>query len=489
MRCWSRRRIPDHLKKSEQPLRSLIPISHGTSISEPPASLKPTQSRILIVPAGPPIDEDERIPRQSYGLSTVLYFCGAVLQCCSSLAAAPKILALFFPEQARQGFIPHATTGRMWLLRLGYFKLHAPLEQADDWVLLADHAVEIGKHRFLGVVGIRLAHLPPPGECLKLSDLTPVALLPVESSTQAIVHQQLEAIVAATDIVPAAILSDEGSDLSGGIDRFCQAHPEATRYRDLPHMAARLLKKRLAKNDRWQAFIKQSTQTKFETTQTELAFLVPPRLRSKARYMNLRKMLRWAENALAVLDDPSLATPSLCTVARLHAKFAWLREYREDLAVWSSWLALTDVTLDLVRRQGYCTSTVADVKQALTAISDTPEKEILKQELLEIVNAESQKAGAGTRMPGSTEILESSFGKLKELEGSQSKSGFTSLILIWAALFGATTLEIIRQALTEVPVKLVNAWVRTSLGQTIQSKRASLAHALRTKATEKPEEP
>jgi hypothetical protein len=450
--------------------------------------LKPTQSPVLIVPSGPPIEEEERIPRQSYSLSTVVYFCGTVLQCCSSLAAAPKVLALFFPEQARQGFIPHATTGRMWLLRLGYFKLHAPLKQADDWVFLADHAVEIGKHRFLGVVGIRLAHLPPSGECLKLSDLTPVALLPVESSTQAIVYQQLEAVVASTGIVPAAMLSDEGSDLSGGIDRFCQAHPNTTRYRDLPHMAARLLKKRLEKNERWQAFIKQATQTKFETTQTELAFLVPPRLRSKARYMNLQKMLRWAEKSLTVLDDPSLVSPSLCSVDRLHAKLAWLREYREDLAVWSSWLALTDVTLDLVRCHGYCSSTAADVKQSLTAISDTPEEELLKHELLEIVNTESQKARVGVRMPGSTEILESSFGKLKEIEGSQSKSGFTSLILIWAALFGATTSEVIRQALTDVPVKLVNAWIRTRLGQTIQSKRASLAHALRIKATEKPEE-
>lgn len=451
--------------------------------------MQPTQSPVLIVPAGPPIDEHERIPRQSYGLSTVFYFCGAVLACCSSLAAVPKMLAFFFPEQARQGFIPHATTGRMWLLRLGYYKLHAPLEQADDWILFADHAIEIGKHRFLGILGIRGAHLPPPGECLQLSDMTPVALLPVESSTQAIVHQQLEDVVAATGILPAAILSDEGSDLSGGIERFCQAHPETTRYRDLPHLAARLLKKRLEKNERWKAFIKQATQTKFETNQTELAFLVPPRLRSKARYMNLQSMLRWAEKVLAVLDDPSLVSPSLCSVDRWNTKFAWLREYRQDIEMWSSWLALTDATLGLVRRNGYCRSTAEDVKQALTEISDTPEQELLKHELLEIVNAESAQTKAGMRMPGSTEILESSFGKLKEIEGDQSRSGFTSLILVWAALFGTTTAEVIRRALTEVPVKLVNAWVRTNLGPTIQSKRTKLAHALRKKLTENPEDP
>ena len=476
-------------KKSEQPPSSLILISPGTATLEPPASLKPAQSPVLIVPSGPPIDQHERIPRQSYSLSTVIYFCDSVLACCSSMAAVPKTLAFFFPEQARQGFIPHATTGRMWLLRLGYYKLHAPLEQADDWTLLADHAIEIGKHRFLGILGIRLANLPPPGECLKLSDMTPVALLPVESSTQEIVYQPLEDVITATGIMPAAILSDEGSDLSGGINRFCQAHPETTRYRDLPHMAARLLKKRLEKNECWNAFIKQATQTKFETNQTELAFLVPPRLRSKARYMNLQSMVRWAEKVLTVLDDPSVVAPSLCSVDRLNTKFEWLREYRKDLEVWSSWLALTDRALDLVRRRGYCKSTADDVKQALTEISDTPEKELLKHELLEIVNAESSKARAGTRMSGSTEILESSFGKLKESEGVHSRSGFTSLILVWAALFGATTSEVIRQALTEVPVKLVNAWFCSTLGPTIQSKRAKLAHALRSKSTEKPKEP
>ena len=108
--------------------------------------------------------------------------------------------AFFFPEQARQGFIPHATSGRMWLLRLGYYKLNVPLEQADDWAFLADHAIEIGKHRFLGIIGIRLSNLPPPGECLQLSDMTPIALLPVESSTQEIVHHQLETVVVETNL-------------------------------------------------------------------------------------------------------------------------------------------------------------------------------------------------------------------------------------------------------------------------------------------------
>jgi len=99
--------------------------------------------------------------------------------------------------------------------------------------------------------------------------------------------------------------------------------------------------------------------------------------------MNLQSLLRWAEKVLTVLDDPHLVAPSLCCVDRLTTKFAWLREYRKDVEVWSSWLALTDRALDLVRRNGYGASTADDVKQTLTEMSNTPEQELLKQELLE----------------------------------------------------------------------------------------------------------
>ena len=157
------------------------------------------------------------------------------------------MLGFFFPEQARQGEIPHATSGRNWLLRLGHYKLHCPKEPADDRVWLAEHAVQIGKHRFLGIVGVRLAHFPPEGECLEMRHLEPIAVLPVEASSQEIVYQQLEE-TAKQHGVPRAILSDEGSDLSGGANRFCDAHPETTWVSDMPHKAARLLKRRYGTN-------------------------------------------------------------------------------------------------------------------------------------------------------------------------------------------------------------------------------------------------
>jgi hypothetical protein len=422
-------------------------------------------------------------------VSTIYYVVGSVLGSRLSMLATIKTQTFFFPEQARQGFIPHPTSGRMWLLRLGYYRLHEPIEPADDWFYMLDHAVQIGKHRFLGIIGIRLSMLPAVGECLTLKDMRVIALLPVEKSSQEIVYNQLETLKKDTGITPAGLLSDGGSDLTGGIAKFCSAHPGTLGFGDLPHQAALLLKKRLKDDERWCGFIKQATQTKFETLQTELAFLVPPTLKSKARYMNLQSMLGWAQRILTVLDDPTLIPASFSSDERLQEKFAWLTDYRHDVQLWCSWLAITDASLELVRRGGYCAATSVAIGPLLEPHCDSDLKRKLADELLVRVATECSKVPSGRCVPGTTEILESSFGKLKTIEGSQSRSGFTSLVLVWAALFGTTTMATIKAAMVTTPTKLVQFWVRDNLGRTVQSKRTQLARILRLSATENQQDP
>jgi hypothetical protein len=407
------------------------------------------------------------------------------------MAGASAVLAVLWPAWQASGEIPHPTTGRTWLLRVGLYKLERPKPWAHDWVWLADHVVQIGTQKCLIIVGVRLANLPPRGECLELKHLEPLAILPVTASNQQIVHEQLEHTSEKLG-VPAAILTDEGSDLLGGVQRFCQSHPETTRLSDITHYGARLLKQRLEKNDRWKAFCTHVGQTKFQTGQTELAFLTPPTQRSKARFMNLDPLLSWAQTTLAVLDRQPEAVLSHVTGERLEAKFGWLREFRQDLDTWLEWHAITETTLDVVRREGYAQGVASLVADQSRLQVKSEAGEILQSELVTFVATQSSKARRGTRLPGSTEILESSFGKLKSLEGEQQKGGFTQLILSYAALLGETTTELIETAIHQTPWKRVVAWCRANLGTTVQAKRMITLRAIFPKqaqnAQQNPEE-
>jgi hypothetical protein len=92
-------------------------------------------------------------------------------------------------------------------------------------------------------------------------------------------------------------------------------------------------------------------------------------------------------------------------------------------------------------------------------------------QLLEFIAKESLKPNYNERFPGSSEVLESCFGKQKELEKSQSKSGFTVLLLGLAAMVSETTDEIIQKALETVPTKKVIEWYKENFGESVQAKK------------------
>ena len=67
--------------------------------------------------------------------------------------------------------VPHFTTVRLWLLRLGHYNLTRPKEQGDDWVWIIDHSNQIGQEKCLMILGVaprncrhrgRLPALPEP---------------------------------------------------------------------------------------------------------------------------------------------------------------------------------------------------------------------------------------------------------------------------------------------------------------------------------------
>ena len=97
-------------------------------------------------------------------------------------------------------------------------------------------------------------------------------------------------------------------------------------------------------------------------------------------------------------------------------------------------------------------------------------------DILDHVEQQAAQARPGERWPGSTEALESCFGKLKQLEKDQNRSGFTGLLLGIGAMVSQTTTEVIQKALEKCPIKAVWGWCKQRIGETVQAKRR-LAYA------------
>ena len=420
-------------------------------------------------------------PRHQFGLVQVLLMLGWVLRG-MSLRGTCSALDWMHEMDVEWGFnfpVPHCTTVRLWLLRLGYHKLHRPKEQASDWVWIIDHSNQIGKEKCLVILGVRVSQLPPPGEeyPLRLAQMEPIELEPVTVSDKEVVYRQLEANVAKTG-APRAIIADHGGDLAGGVELFCQAHPETVDIYDISHKAACLLKARLERDEQWKAFAAKAGQTKCNIQQTEWAFLVPPSQRSKARYMNLGPLIAWGVKTLAILDNPGPEVLRYGTVERLEEKLGWLRQFREPLKGWSEMEQTIDVTVDFVRTEGLYRGAAKDLRKRLGKLSVGQNAAQLGKDLTKFVAAEAKQLRRGERLPACSEVIETCFGKFKTLEREQAKGGFTGLLLALAACVAERTQEVVHEALRKTKTRDVIAWIKSRLGNTLASKRRNAYQAV-----------
>jgi hypothetical protein len=366
--------------------------------------------------------------------------------------------------------IPDWTTGRLWLMRLGHAMLTMPLEQAEDWAWLADHSVQIGQEKCLAILGTRLCDLPPPGAALQHQNMHLVALVLRKSWTQQDVCDALEEATKRTG-VPRAIVTDHGSDLLGGVQLFQEEHKDTADIYDIKHKAACLLKHRLEKEPRWQEFQRQIGQTRCAVQQTELSFLGPTAPKPKARFMNLEPQLAWAEGVLDVLREPSAEVLQWASRERIQEKFGWLTDFSDVIAEWSHWQQVVNVAVTHVARHGISRTTAKDMYQAMPRPFAHASTTALVTDLVRFVAVQARQTKPGERFPGSTEVLESCFGKMKELEKQQSRGGFTSLIIAFGAMLAKPTTTVIQAALEHSGTAAVLRWCKEHIGTTLFSKR------------------
>jgi hypothetical protein len=412
---------------------------------------------------------DEPPGPHGYGVDTICLFLRLVMQGVS-LRCAARVLALLTEALGWPIDVPDWTTGRLWLLRVGHALLTMPLEQADDWAWLVDHSVQIGPEKCLVILGIRLRDLPGPGECLRHHDLRLVALVPRVSWTRAEVAEVLQEATARTD-VPAVIVDDHGVDLHGGVQIFQQTHPQTKEVYDIKHKAACLLKQRLQRDPRWKEFQRPVGQTRCAVQQTELAFLVPPAPKPKARYMNLQPQLEWADGVLDILREPPAVVLAWATAERLQDKLGWLRAFDDAVSEWSEWQQVVNVAVEYIDRQGISRLAGRGLRRQLPHSFTHPSSLALTNDLVRFVVAQGLQTRHGERFPGSTEVLESCFGKMKVLEKQQARGGFTTLLISFGAFLANTTVPVIEAALKHSNTQAVYRWCKEHLGTTLFGKR------------------
>ncbi len=428
------------------------------------------------LPAVRPEDLDVHVARQQFPLGVVAGSLALVLNGGLHLRQVPVVLAMFWQWCGVPAHTASSYTVRLWLLRLGLYQLSRPKEQADDWMWIIDHTVVLGPHKCLIILAIRQSAWDAEDRVLSHEDVELIDLVPVTQSNGEVVYQQLEAATAKTG-VPRSITSDHGSDLRCGIEFFRDAHPQTGSLYDIKHKTACLLKHALEGDASWKVFVEKTNHFKQQVSLTELAALAPPQQRSKSRYMNLDVLTTWARRQMKLLDSSKAMRAAGLNRQRVEEKLGWLRSFTPHLRRWEELVALAGGAEHYVRHEGIHARASTDLAERLPKPA-TPAAKRLRKDLIKFVREQEQQVRDDERLLGSSEVVESVIGKLKEVSGQEGRHGFTGMVLSLGALVGKTTVETVQAALEDTPVDAVWNWCRSHLGPTVQSLRARIRQAL-----------
>lgn len=378
---------------------------------------------------------------------------------------------------------PSYSSVRNWLLRVGVYQLTVAQHPGDDWVYIVDHSVQVGCGKMFIVLGIRLRDIPEDFR-LQKSQVNVVHLEVMDESNQHHVKDALDKAAARTG-PPCQIVSDSGSDIKAGIGSFQNEHPDVIWSYDIHHKVAAELKKLTESGHGWPELCAALAQFKVQTQQTPIASLAPPAQRGKARYMNIDVITTYIRDRLMpVYQNPEKYTDIFgVPVEELKQKLAWLADHVEAINLWECLSTVGEFVRSTVNQYGYGERSNNILDAELVPFANKFPGHLastLIETLVDFVEGQSLAIPNNQRLLGSSEIVESMAGVLKNLLGNDAKNGFTSLVVGLAAMTPTLTPADVMQALTDVNTRDAHAYARALAGPTVQQARRKIRETVKS---------
>jgi hypothetical protein len=390
------------------------------------------------------------------------------------------------------------------------------------------------------IIGIPRQRLESVGFALKHQDVDVLDIEIMSSSTGDLIYEKLQSLSERIGI-PQQIIADHGSDLRKGIRLFRQEYENVIYTYDITHKMASLLKHELEQDERFRGFMSRCGSTIKEVQQTELYFLIPPTQHKKSRYLNIDRSIDWVQNVLSyeqrgdfshinarfMLDQKSLncltALIDSGCIARLSAivsneypdesafrsevirnigvetwnrvgntivemanqgrkrfveKLGWIREYEEDIRTYSKMIELVHGVEKQVKHEGiHCESRNTFNEKTKEIQEENERLQSFKKEILEYLDEQSVAVPENTPLLGTSDILESIFGKYKHFSERNPLKEIGKMILSIPVFTGKLKdAQYVRKALETVSLHHVEAWAKRVFGQSHRSKRIEAFH-------------
>jgi len=302
-------------------------------------------------------------------------------------------------------------------------------------IWMIDMSIGLGTGKILTVLALKAHHHQLSPDAPGLHDVHCMAVSVADSWTGESIAAFLERLIASAGR-PAAYLKDGGADLRKAIRLLDERGLESPCIDDISHVCANLLKWWYQDQPMLETFLSACGRVSGKLKQTALACLAPPKVQTKARFMNLHRLIRWADQLLGL--SPAGGARKGSTLSKLRACLdqlppcrAFIKRFRDDA------LPLLECQR-ILKARGLSHSTIAQCEPFIQTISTSP---VRREFTLYLQNQLQVAAKLGLDhigVPVSSDPIESLFG-LGKLHGTGEIKDANRIALRLPALCGAPT--------------------------------------------------
>jgi hypothetical protein len=376
------------------------------------------------------------------GLSVWLYVLGGC-----SYRNVVKVLLYLQTEWALSIDVPSKSSVVGWVEKVGCYQYeHPPQPTTAPYALLVDECMVIGGQRLVVILGLP-AQKAEVG-ATRFEQVWLLSLAVRASWTGEAIKDQLEKVIEKRGSQPEYVISDGATTLKKGI-----ADAGLVRISDVSHQVALLLQHRYQRQPLFVAWQQALAQSKFKYIMTDSAYLLPPKQRSVARFMNLWACIEWSERLLAAL--PTLSEPE-------QKRFGWLGTYSVLIEELGASFGLSRQVVAYVQANGL---SQASVKACQALISKSGAIGGVQADLVSYLVGELAKVGGGGCWHGCTNVLESLFGHYKSGLPTNPLAGVSGVVLSLSLRTGEAFGPDLCQALESVSLADLQAWKEANLAK------------------------
>jgi hypothetical protein len=396
-----------------------------------------------------------------------------------SFRAVSRVLALLAGALGIRK-APCAQTIINWVLRLTIVRIDAartvrglPLDLApftNGLIWMIDISIGLGSGKIVAVLALAAHHHQRESGAPALRHVHCIGVAVADSWTGETIAELLKRLIAQMGR-PAAYLKDNGSELHKAVALLADDGLDSPCLDDLSHAAAGMLKRTYQHHPAFDRFVSACGRASGKLKHTLLACLAPPTVRTKARFMNVHRLVTWADRVLQLSPPGGAKRGSM--LAKLRSALDDLPNCKALIKRFQGDAGALLACQDLLKNRGLGTTTVAQCEALIDAMPTAAIGQEFRAYLTHQLGIATTLGLAQGGVPISSDSIESLFGVGKR-HGVGETPDAARIALRLPAFCGRPTREEAEQVL-RVSVARQHEWT-AALPSLTQQRREVLAH-------------